>query len=96
VDPTLRARAIEDTLRDRLNASHVEVSDQSARHASHAEARDGGGHFSVLVVAERFAGLDRIGAQRMVYQALEELIGEDIHAITMRTLTPEQWREQNR
>lgn len=95
MDPALRTQAIEDLLRDRIAATHVEVTDLSARHASHAGSQSGGGHFSLVVVAESFRDLDRIGAQRLVYGALEELMTEDIHAITMRTLTPEMWSDEN-
>ena len=96
MDPSLRTRAIERVLRDRLGASHVEVVDQSARHATHAGARAGGGHYSLLVVAESFRGLDRIAAHRLVYDALGDMMSEDIHAISMRTFTPEQWGDLTR
>ena len=51
----------------------------------------GGGHFQVLVVSDRFRGLSRIAAQRIVYEALGEMMINDIHALSMRTLTPEEW-----
>lgn len=94
MDPAQRTQAIKDLLGDRIEATHVEVTDLSSRHASHQGAQSGGGHFSLVVVAERFRGLDRISAQRLVYTALEELMASDIHAITMRTLTPEQWSDE--
>ncbi len=49
------------------------------------------GQFQVLVVSDRFRGLSRIAAQRVVYEALGELMVNDIHALSMRTLTPEEW-----
>jgi len=91
VDQTRRAQEIKDTLMQELAAQHVEVIDDSALHASHPGARDGGGHFQVLVVSERFQGLPRVAAQRLVYEALAELMVSDIHALQMRTLTPERW-----
>ena len=94
MDPAQRTQAIKDLLRDRIETTHVEVTDLSARHASHQGAQSGGGHFSLVVVAESFRGLDRISAQRLVFTALEELMASDIHAITMRTLTPEQWSDE--
>jgi len=75
----------------KLAAQHVEVIDDSALHANHPGARDGGGHFQILVVSERFQGLPRVAAQRLVYEALAELMVSDIHALQMRTLTPEKW-----
>ena len=94
MDPALRTQAIEDLLRERIETTHVEVTDLSAQHASHEGAQSGGGHFSLVVVAESFRGLDRVRAQRLVYTALKELMAEDIHAITMRTLTPKQWSDE--
>jgi acid stress-induced BolA-like protein IbaG/YrbA len=43
------------------------------------------------VVSSRFEGRSRVAAQRLVYEALGELMTTDIHAVEMRTLTPEQW-----
>lgn len=85
-----RAQAIEDALRQSLSAQHVEVIDQSSLHEGHLGAQ-GGGHFHVVVVSERFRGLSRVAAQRAVYDALAELMENEIHAISMRTLTPEEW-----
>ena len=85
------ARQIEDRLRTRLAAVHVEVVDDSIRHADHLGAQGGGGHFLVLVVSRHFEGVNRVTAQRMVYGALADLMTSDIHALQMRTMTPAQW-----
>jgi BolA protein len=87
-----RARLIEQRLRAELDAIEVSVIDNSARHAGHLAAEDGAGHFQVLVVSPRFEGLSRIAAQRLVYQAVADLMNRQIHALEMRTLTPEAWR----
>lgn len=81
---------IADRLRRELEATYVEVSDESARHAGHAGAA-GGGHFRVLVVSPRFEGLSRLAAQRLVYAALGELMTSAVHALQMQTLTPAEW-----
>ena len=88
---SLRVRAIEDALVSSLEATHVEVVDNSAGHANHLGAKDGGGHFAVVVVSRAFRGLSRIAAQKLVYETLADLMREDIHALSMRTFTPEQW-----
>jgi len=90
-DPTRRAQAIKETLTEKLSATHVSVHDVSTVHSNHPGARNGGGHFQVLVVSERFAGLSRVAAQRLVYEALAELMVSEIHALQMQTLTPERW-----
>jgi BolA protein len=91
VDTSVRAQAIENALRDKLQAQHVAVLDQSSLHEGHLGAQSGGGHFQVLVVSDQFRGLSRIAAQRVVYEALGDLMVNDIHALSMRTLTPEEW-----
>lgn len=93
---TERARHIADLLRTALDAEHVDVVDDSARHVGHAGAADGAGHFQVLVVSERFAGLGRVACQRLVYHTLGELMHDDIHALQMRTLTPAAWLARGR
>ena len=87
----LRVRAIEDALVQGLEANYVEVVDNSAGHANHVGAKGGGGHFAVVVVSPAFRGLSRIAAQKLVYATLAELMVNDIHALSMRTFTPEKW-----
>ena len=85
-----RAR-IEAKLRDALDAQHIEVVDESHMHAGHAGAREGGGHFRATIVSARFEGLTKVKAQRLVYEALADEMRAEIHALSMTTLTPEQW-----
>jgi len=89
--PDRRAH-IEAKLRDALAAEHVEVVDESHLHVGHAGAAGGGGHFRALVVSPRFAGLSPVERQRRVYAALAEEMQGAIHALALRTLTPEEWR----
>jgi len=86
-----RSDALAAKLRERLEASHVEVEDESHLHAGHAGARSGGGHFRAVIVSGRFAGLSRIKAQQLVFSVLEAELGGEIHALSMRTFTPEAW-----
>ena len=91
---TPRTQAIERALKDSLQATHVEIVDQSAHHEDHVGAIGGGGHFQVVVVSERFRGLSRLEAQRLVYAAVGDLMTQEIHALVTRTMTPEQWTER--
>jgi len=85
---------IEACLRERLGSTHVEVVDESHLHAGHAGAQSGGGHFRVVIVSERFAGLSRVKAQRLVYGAMGAWMGREIHALSMQTFTPEEWNKR--
>lgn len=80
-----------DTLRSRLarlSPLRVEIVDDSARHRGHAGAAGGGGHFSVTLVSEVFNGLPMAARHRRVYALLTDLMPAQIHALSLRTLAP--------
>ncbi len=89
-----RRERIEERLRERLAAEHVEVIDESHLHAGHAGARGGAGHFRALVVSAKFEDHSPVEAQRLVYEALDDLMGPEIHALSIRTLTPSRWEAE--
>jgi acid stress-induced BolA-like protein IbaG/YrbA len=49
-----------------------------------------GQHFEALIVSEAFRGKSRVQRHQLVYAALGERMREEIHALSMRTLTPEE------
>lgn len=71
-----------------LDPEAVEIADESALHAGHAGARAGGGHYQLTIVSKRFAGLDALSRHRLVYQALGELMGSRIHALSIQAYAP--------
>ena len=91
--PETRPERIERKLRERLNADHVCVIDESDQHIGHAGAQGGAGHFRVEIVSAEFTGLNVVAAQRKVYDALADEMEAEIHALSMRTFTPEQWQK---
>ena len=68
----------------------LDVIDDSHKHAGHAGARDGRGHFSVDIVSPAFAGMSPLARHRAVYAALGEMMDTDIHALSIRASTPEE------
>jgi len=88
-----RAR-IEARLDEGLRPTHIEVVDESHLHAGHAGARSGAGHFRAVLVSERFEGLSRVKRQQLVYGLLADEMGPEIHALSMRTLTPAEWTRE--
>ena len=90
-DTSARRSRIEAELRERLAAIHVEVVDESHLHVGHVGAREGGGHFRAVVVSARFEDESPVERQRLVYNALEKVMGNEIHALSMKTLTPAEW-----
>ncbi len=93
MEPSARAEHIQTKLIDCFEAVHVEVEDESHLHAGHAGAREGKGHFRVVVVSEKFSDCSRVQAQRLIFAALAEEMKSDIHALTMQTYTPEEWQK---
>ena len=83
-----RLSLIRKELESRFDPMELRVKDQSHLHEGHEGARDGRGHFDVMIVSEAFAGQNRIQRHRMVYDALTELLATDIHALRIRALTP--------
>ena len=57
----------------------------------HVEVVGDGEHFQAIVVSRAFEGLSRVRAHQLVYAALGERMREEIHALSMTTLTPAQW-----
>jgi BolA protein len=84
-----RVEKIRQVLTARLAPVSVVIRDDSAKHAGHAGAREGG-HFSVLVVSEQFAGRTRMQRHQLVYAALAELMRTDIHALSIQARTPQE------
>ncbi|HWJ07332.1 MAG TPA: BolA family protein [Steroidobacteraceae bacterium] len=87
---TTRSERIAERLRHALQPVELEIVDDSHLHAGHAGAADGRGHFSVRVVAERFAGLTVVRRHRLVYEAVGDLMTTDIHALSIRALAPDE------
>jgi BolA protein len=75
-------------LQSALEPIDLEIIDDSHRHAGHAGAADGRGHFSVIVVSERFRGLPVVRRHRLVYEAVGDMMTTDVHALSIQALAP--------
>jgi len=75
-------------LRSALDVIELEIIDDSHRHAGHAGAADGRGHFSVFLVSERFQGMPVVRRHRLVYEAVGDMMVTDIHALSIQALAP--------
>ncbi|MBA4143649.1 MAG: BolA/IbaG family iron-sulfur metabolism protein [Nitrosospira sp.] len=56
---------------------------------------DDGSHFNAVIVSAEFRGKNRVRQHQLVYQALGDRMKAEIHALSMKTLTPEEWAESN-
>jgi BolA protein len=85
--------SVADEMRTRLavlDPVDVVIVDDSEKHAGHAGARSGGGHFRVAIVSPRFAGRKTIERHRLVYDALGPLMKREIHAVSITAKTPDE------
>lgn len=85
--PRASLAVIEQRLREGLQPEQLEIQDDSAQHAGHAGAREGG-HYTVRVVSERFRGLTRVARHRLVYDLMAELMRQGIHALVIDAKAP--------
>ena len=85
-----RVAMIEQMLNDSFAPASLEIEDQSALHAGHAGVQNGGGHFAVKIISNKFNGKNRIERHRMVYKALGNAMQTEIHALSINPLTPEE------
>ena len=82
-----------DAMRDKLailNPVSLEIIDESHKHAGHAGARDGGGHYVLQIITPEFTGKTTMARHRMIYSALGEMMKREIHALNIQAKTPEE------
>ena len=72
--------AIESYIREKLECHHLAIEGDGA-------------HFQAVIVSDAFAGKSRVQRHQIVYGALGERMREEIHALSMQTLTPDEWSQ---
>ena len=65
---------------------------QQGLECTHLDVEGDGQHFSAVIVSPAFAGKSRIQRHQIVYAALGDRMREEIHALSMKTLTPAEWQ----
>ncbi|MBI5429934.1 MAG: BolA family transcriptional regulator [Nitrosomonadales bacterium] len=73
-----------------LEPVSLDIIDDSHKHAGHAGARDGGGHYVLHIRSSHFAGKNTVARHRMIYSALGEMMKREIHALTITASTPDE------
>ena len=81
---------IKSALASHINIHHIEIIDDSARHAGHKQNR-GGGHFIAHIISDDFKDKSLIQRHQMVYAALGNLMKNEIHAFSMKTQTTDEF-----
>lgn len=86
--PEARVDAIRARLAEAFTPSALDVMDESHLHEGHPGAREGKGHFRVVIVADAFAGKMPLERHRMIFDALGDLMQTDIHALSVKAAPP--------
>jgi BolA protein len=74
-----------------LEPAVIRITDESARHAGHEGAKAGGGHYLLTIVSSQFVGKPPLARHRLVYHALQEMMHKNIHALSVKAYTPEEF-----
>ena len=69
-----------------FNPTLLDITDDSAAHHGHAGAASGGGHYTVTISAKAFEGKSLIESHRLIYAALDEWMGQEIHALQIKVV----------
>lgn len=85
---TLRKQNIVKKLTEALNPSDLNLTDESYKHVGHEGAKEGGGHFELLIVSDQFEGLNVVARHRLVYQVLHDMMKNEIHALSIKAYSP--------
>lgn len=82
------AQAMQHSLQQRLQATQLEVLDESFKHAGHAGANGlgFGTHFRVRIASPLFTDLPRVAKHRLVYDALQDFFDQGVHALAIELL----------
>jgi acid stress-induced BolA-like protein IbaG/YrbA len=67
---------------------------QNGMQCDHVAVQGDGHHFEAVIVSALFSGKNKVQQHQIVYKALGDRMREEIHALSMQTLTPEQWAER--
>ena len=90
MNPQDRKKEITRLLAEAFDAETLDVEDESYLHEGHAGAKDGRGHFRVLMIASVFEGKTMIERHRMIYRVLDDMMRRDIHALAIDAWSPDE------
>ncbi|APS00812.1 BolA family protein [Pajaroellobacter abortibovis] len=81
-------RQVESILRELLHPIYLKVENESQLHAGPSDRET---HFNIVIVSNRFQGMNSVERHRYVYESLKDEFQRGLHALTLQTVTEEQW-----
>tara|TARA_B100000941_G_C28453454_1_gene526451 strand:+ start:772 stop:1044 length:273 start_codon:yes stop_codon:yes gene_type:complete len=86
-------KEIKTRLQNNMDLEHFEVKDFTGRHLKH-KLHEGGFHLEAIIVSTNFKDKSLIERHRLVYESVGNLMQNEIHALSMKTLTPDEWEKK--
>ncbi|WP_417446774.1 BolA family protein [Kangiella sp.] len=86
MDNSQRLERMQQMIQNTLKPEQLEVIDDSHKHIGHAGAKEGKGHFTVVIKSEALEGKRMLQQHRMVYEALGDMMETDIHALAIKVI----------
>jgi BolA family transcriptional regulator, general stress-responsive regulator len=81
---------IKSRLTKNIAIDHLNIMDDTGRHLRH-QHYDGGGHFQITIVSIDFEGISLLDRHKIVYQALDGMVKNEIHALGLKTIATSEW-----
>ena len=81
---------IKSRLKKTMAIDHLTIMDDTGKHLRH-QYYDGGRHFNLKIVSSAFEGLSLLDRHKLVYQALDGMIKNEIHALGLKTIATSEW-----
>lgn len=86
MDNSQRLERMQQMIQEALKPTQLEVIDDSHKHIGHAGAKEGKGHFTVVIKSEALEGKRMLQQHRMVYEVLGDMMETDIHALAIKVI----------
>ncbi|PIQ85025.1 MAG: BolA family transcriptional regulator [Candidatus Omnitrophica bacterium CG11_big_fil_rev_8_21_14_0_20_45_26] len=90
-DQSQTAKELRRLLVQQFSPFHLSVIDDSAKHAGHTGVHEDSGHFTIVIVSHFFENRSLVERHRFIYQTVQSLMQERIHALAIKALTPVEW-----
>lgn len=84
--PEERTKTIRDRLEQELEATNIQVIDDSQSHAGHIGAQQGAGHFRLSLASKQLQSLTKVQQHQKIYAILKDMMGDEIHALSIKVL----------
>ena len=83
---------IKSRLKKTMTIDHLTIMDDTGKHLRHKHY-DGGKHFQIIIVSSTFEGISLLDRHKLVYQALDGMIKNEIHALGLKTIATSEWEK---